>query len=66
MTPHIFRSATFLLFLIFAGTSRAAEVREPKIGSPERKAIMEIMRGPVSKRIGKRVTFTGSLKICAG
>ena len=64
MTSLLVRTVTFLLLLIFAGVARAAEVREPKIGSPERKAIMEIMRAPVSKGVGKRVTFTGSLKIC--
>lgn len=64
MPAYFLRTVTFLLLLIFAGMARAAEVREPKIGSPERKAIMETMRGPVSKRIGKRVTFTGSVKIC--
>ena len=63
MAPHFLRTVTFLL-LVFAGTARAAEVREPTIGSPERKTIMETMRGPVSKHVGKRVTFTGSLRIC--
>lgn len=64
MTAHLIRTITCILLLISAGTSRAAEVRESKIGSPERKAIMETMRGPVSKHIGKRVTFTGGVKIC--
>jgi hypothetical protein len=64
MHLHLIRIVTLLLFLFSAGQAGAAEVREPKIGSPERKAIMEIMRAPVSKRIGKRVTFTGSVKIC--
>ena len=64
MAPHLIRNITFLLLLIFGGTARAAEVREPKIGSPERKTIMELMRGPVSKHAGKRVIFTGSLRIC--
>ena len=49
---------------VLAAVSRAAEVRKPKIGSPERKAIMETMRGPVSQHIGKRVTFTGAVKVC--
>lgn len=45
--------------------SRAAEpVREPAAGSAERKAIMEALRGPVAKHVGKRVTFTGKVKIC--
>ncbi len=44
----------------------ATEPYEPKPGSPDRPAIMEAMRGPVSKYIGKRVTFTGSVKIVDG
>ena len=60
---HFFRTALFLLGMLFAGSVGAAEVREPKIGSPERKVIMETMRGPVSKQAGKRVTFTGTVKI---
>ena len=63
MHSHFLRDALFLLAMIFAGTARAAEPREPKIGSPKRKAIMETMRGPVSKHVGKRVTFTGTVKI---
>jgi hypothetical protein len=64
MARYLIRILTFLVLLTFTGMTRAAEVREPKIGSPERKVIMETMREPVSKRIGKRVTFTGSVKIC--
>lgn len=64
MATHLIRSLSFSLLLGVAAVSRAAEVREPKIGSPERKTIMETMRGPVSKHIGKRVTFTGNVKIC--
>ena len=60
---HLFRSLIFLC-LICAGIAWGSPVREPKIGSPQRKKIMEIMRDPVSKRVGKRVTFTGSLKVC--
>jgi hypothetical protein len=40
-----------------------AEVHEPKPGSPDRTAIMEAMRAPVTKHVGKRVTFTGSVKV---
>ncbi len=53
----------FLLAAIFTTTALADGVREAKPGSSERKAIMETMRGPVSKRIGKRVVFTGDVKI---
>lgn len=38
-------------------------VSEPKPGDPERKAIMDALRGPVSKHIGKPVQFTGNLRI---
>ncbi len=38
-------------------------VQEPKPGAPERKAIMNALRGPVSKHIGKPVQFVGSLRI---
>ena len=36
---------------------------EPKPGSAERKAIMEAMRTPVSKFVGQRVIFTGTVKV---
>ena len=39
------------------------KVTEPKIGSTERKAIMDAMRGPVSKRAGTEVIFTGSVAL---
>lgn len=38
-------------------------VQEPKPGHPERKAIMDALRGPVSKHIGKPLQFTGNLRI---
>jgi hypothetical protein len=34
----------------------------PKFGSPERKAIMDSMRGPVSEYAGKPVQFTGKIR----
>ncbi|MCU0749286.1 MAG: hypothetical protein MUF13_07045 [Akkermansiaceae bacterium] len=40
-----------------------AEVTEPKPGTPERKAIMDAMRVPVSKHVGKSVTFTGEVRV---
>ena len=36
---------------------------EPKPGSAERKSIMEAMRSPVSKYVGQRVIFTGTVKV---
>ena len=38
-------------------------VSEPKVGTPERKAIMDAMRGPVSAHIGKKITFTGDVLV---
>ncbi len=63
LLSHFIRFVALLMFLNLAGAVSAGEVREPKPGSAERKAIMEAMRGPVSKRIGKRVIFTGSVKV---
>ena len=36
---------------------------EPKAGSPERKAIMDAMRVPVSAEVGQEVVFTGMVRI---
>jgi hypothetical protein len=43
--------------------SNPGKVTEPKIGSPERKAIMDAMRGPVSKHAKTEVIFTGSVAV---
>ena len=53
------------LLLLFASiTSLAhAEVYEPKPGTPERKAIMDALRLPVSIYVGKPVTFTGTVEV---
>jgi hypothetical protein len=40
-----------------------AKVMEPKIGSPERKSIMDAMRGPVSKHAKTEIIFTGSVSV---
>ena len=52
-----------LLFLALAACFTHADVYEPKAGSPERNAIMDAMRVPVSKHVGKPVEFAGSVKI---
>ena len=36
---------------------------EPKAGTPERKAIMDAMRGPVAKQAGTPVLFTGNVRV---
>lgn len=36
---------------------------EAKAGTPERKAIMNAMRAPVSKEVGQEVVFTGTVRI---
>ncbi|MEY5020005.1 MAG: hypothetical protein RLZ22_1093 [Verrucomicrobiota bacterium] len=46
-----------------AKSSKADKITEPKIGSPERKAIMDAMRGPVSKHAKTEVIFTGSAQV---
>lgn len=38
-------------------------VSEPKAGTPERKAIMDAMRGPVVKQAGSPVLFTGNVRV---
>ncbi|MCX6848664.1 MAG: hypothetical protein NTY98_07065 [Verrucomicrobia bacterium] len=38
-------------------------VFEPKAGTPERKAIMDAMRAPVSAEVGREVVFTGTVRI---
>ena len=52
----------FLLFAILTSFAQA-EVYEPKPGSAERTAIMDAMRGPVSKHAGTKVKFTGAVKV---
>jgi hypothetical protein len=47
-----------------AAVASSAKVTEPKPGSPERKAIMDSMRAPVSKYAKKEVLFTGSVSVC--
>lgn len=56
---RLFLLAAFLLPC--AGV--AVEYHEPKPGSPERVAIMEAMRRPVSKQVSKRVKFTGEVRV---
>jgi hypothetical protein len=51
-----------LLCLALLAIVSRAEVYEPKPGSPERKGIMDALRVPVSKHIGKEVIFTGEVK----
>ena len=46
-----------------AKPAKNGKVTEPKIGSPERIAIMDAMRGPVSKYAKKEVIFTGSVSV---
>lgn len=46
----------------FTTALKKVTVSEPKPGSPERKAMMDAMRGPVSDYAGKPVTFTGKIR----
>lgn len=53
-----------LLLLLTLFTSLAhGEVYEPKPGTPERKAIMDALRLPVSTYVGTPVTFTGTVEV---
>jgi hypothetical protein len=46
---------------------RAAGITTPKIGSPERKGIMDALRGPVQARLKKNVIFrVGTLRVGEG
>jgi hypothetical protein len=54
-----------LLALTF--TALAGEITTPKIGSPERKAIMDALRTPVEKKLKKKVIFrVGTLRVADG
>jgi uncharacterized membrane protein len=46
----------------FKTSLKKLPVTEPKPGTPERKAMMDAMRLPVSDYAGKPVTFTGKLR----
>lgn len=50
----------------FTKTLARVQVSEPAPGSPERKEIMEAMRGPISAYIGGRVRFTGEVQTHGG
>lgn len=47
----------------FKETFKQVPAHEPKAGTPERKAIMDAMRDPVSKKAGKPVMFTGTVRV---
>lgn len=47
----------------FTKSMKKLNVLEPKPGDPVRKAIMDALRGPVSKHIGKPVQFTGNVRV---
>ena len=47
----------------FTKALKKIDVTEPKAGTPERKAIMTAMRGPVSAEVGEDVMFIGQVKM---
>jgi len=47
----------------FKKSLQQVTVTEPKAGTPERKAIMDAMRGPVTKHAGQPVVFTGQVMV---
>jgi hypothetical protein len=55
--------ARLLLLLTLITALARAEVYQPKPGSPERKAIMDALRLPVSSYVGNGVTFTGTVEV---
>lgn len=50
----------------FTKALKRIEVEHPEPGTPDRKQIMEAMRGPVSAYIGKAVEFTGEVSAHQG
>ena len=48
--------------ITFKTELKKVPVSEPRPGTPERKAVMDAMRAPVSAHVGQAVTFTGSIK----
>jgi hypothetical protein len=47
----------------FETVLKKVEVIQPKSGSPEHKALMDAMHGPVAKKVGQAVTFNGIPRI---
>lgn len=47
----------------FKTVLKKVSVTESKPGTPERKAIMDAMRGPVAKEAGSPVLFTGNVRV---
>ncbi len=49
--------------VVFKKGLRKIPTFEPKAGTPERKAIMDAMRVPVSAEVGQEVVFTGEVRV---
>lgn len=49
--------------VVFKKSLKQIAVSEPKAGTPERKAIMDAMRGPVAQQAGTPVLFTGNVRV---
>ncbi|MFZ4683655.1 MAG: hypothetical protein ACOYMS_14200 [Terrimicrobiaceae bacterium] len=47
----------------FKKSLQQVTVTEPKAGTPERKAIVDALRGPVTKHAGQPVVFTGQVMV---
>jgi hypothetical protein len=45
------------ILIVICGASAFAQVYTPKAGSSERKAIMDALRAPIEKQLGKAVIF---------
>lgn len=49
--------------VVFKKPLSQISAHEPKAGTPERKAIMDAMRAPVSAEVGGDVVFTGTVRV---
>lgn len=49
--------------VVFEKPLSRISVSEPAAGTPERKAVMDAMRGLVAAHVGKAVTFTGNVRV---
>ncbi len=49
--------------VVFKKPLAKVPAHEPKAGTPERKAIMDAMRVPVSAEVGQEVVFTGGVRV---
>lgn len=70
MKPPLAAYAVLALFALVASSSAAAAQGcpfTPAVGDPERKAIMDALRGPVEAELGQQVRFVAeTFNVCGG